>query len=83
MLETATTQAPGGARRAAGPDTATRPTGTVPRRAVQAEGVDRRTWIALVVLLAGTFMALLDTTIVNVALPTIRESLGASEATLS
>ncbi|MGW6130880.1 MFS transporter [Cellulomonas sp. NPDC055163] len=45
--------------------------------------IPRTTWLALVVLLAGMFMALLDTTIVNVALPTIRESLDASEATLS
>ncbi|SDU98333.1 drug resistance transporter, EmrB/QacA subfamily [Microlunatus sagamiharensis] len=40
-------------------------------------------WRALVVLLAGMFIALLDTTIVNVALPTIRTSLDASESTLS
>ena len=45
--------------------------------------VPRRSWLALVVLLAGMFIALLDTTIVNVALPTIRTSLDASEATLS
>jgi EmrB/QacA subfamily drug resistance transporter len=45
--------------------------------------VPRKTWFALVVLLAGMFMGLLDTTIVNVALPTIRTSLDASEATLS
>ena len=45
--------------------------------------IPRTTWLALVVLLAGMFMALLDTTIVNVALPTIRQSLDASEATLS
>jgi EmrB/QacA subfamily drug resistance transporter len=43
----------------------------------------RRAWAAVAVLFAGTFMALLDTTIVNVALPAIRESIGASEATLS
>jgi EmrB/QacA subfamily drug resistance transporter len=43
----------------------------------------RRAWQALVVLLAGMFMALLDTTIVNVALPTIRDSLNAGEDTLS
>ena len=45
--------------------------------------VPRRAWNALIVLMVGMFMALLDTTIVNVALPTIRTSLNASEATLS
>ncbi|MEU7862695.1 MFS transporter [Nonomuraea sp. NPDC049141] len=45
--------------------------------------VSRATWFALVILLAGVFMALLDTTIVNVSIPTIRTSLGASESTLS
>jgi EmrB/QacA subfamily drug resistance transporter len=44
---------------------------------------ERSKWFALVVLLAGAFMALLDTTIVNVAIPTIRTSLDASNATLS
>jgi EmrB/QacA subfamily drug resistance transporter len=43
----------------------------------------RRAWRALAVLLIGMFMSLLDATIVNVALPTIRTSLDASEATLS
>lgn len=38
--------------------------------------VDRRTWTALAVLLAGAFMALLDTTIVNVALSSIQSSAG-------
>jgi EmrB/QacA subfamily drug resistance transporter len=51
--------------------------------AATATGVSRRTWIAFAVLILGVAMALLDTTIVNVALPTIRESLDASEATLS
>jgi EmrB/QacA subfamily drug resistance transporter len=43
----------------------------------------RRAWQALSVLLIGMFMSLLDATIVNVALPTIRTSLSANEATLS
>lgn len=43
----------------------------------------RNRMCALAVLLVGAFMALLDTTIVNVAIPTIRSSLGASNATLS
>ncbi|MHA7984256.1 MFS transporter [Rathayibacter sp. CAU 1779] len=45
--------------------------------------VSKRAWWALVVLLAGMAMALLDTSIVNVALQTIRTSLDADEATLS
>ena len=43
----------------------------------------RSSWLALAVLLAGFFMALVDATIVNVALPSIRNSLNASESTLS
>ncbi|MFD7667494.1 MFS transporter [Streptomyces sp. NPDC059788] len=43
----------------------------------------RSAWLALAVLLAGAFMALLDSTIVNIAIPTIHTSLGASESTLS
>lgn len=50
---------------------------------MQDRPVPRTTWLALAVLLAGSFMALLDTTIVNVAVPTIRTDLNASEATLS
>ncbi len=66
------------AARAAIPATAGPAHGAPPPTAVP-----RRSWQALVVLLAGMFIALLDTTIVNVALPTIRTSLDASEATLS
>ena len=56
---------------------------TSPRGALPSSEVPRRSWEALIVLLAGMFIALLDTTIVNVALPTIRTSLDASESTLS
>ena len=45
--------------------------------------VTRRTWLAFAVVLLGTAIALLDTTIVNVALPVIRTSIHADEATLS
>jgi EmrB/QacA subfamily drug resistance transporter len=43
----------------------------------------RKAWLALAVVLAGMFMALIDSTIVNVALPSIRTSLSADESTLS
>jgi EmrB/QacA subfamily drug resistance transporter len=43
---------------------------------------DRRRWAALSVLCLGVLMIVLDTTIVNVALPSIREDLGFSETAL-
>jgi len=43
---------------------------------------DGHGWRAVSIVLAGAFMALLDTTIVTVALPTIRTGLHASPATL-
>ncbi|HTO45754.1 MAG TPA: DHA2 family efflux MFS transporter permease subunit [Burkholderiales bacterium] len=42
----------------------------------------RKRWWALYVLCAGVLMIVLDTTIVNVALPSIREALGFSETSL-
>ena len=47
------------------------------------EKATRKAWLALAVVLAGMFMALIDSTIVNVALPSIRTSLSADESTLS
>ena len=47
-----------------------------------AAGAGRGRWIMLAILLAGQFMALLDVTIVNVALPTIGRTLHASGAEL-
>ena len=43
----------------------------------------RRRWWALVVLCLGDLMIVLDTTIVNVALPSIREDLGFTETSLA
>ncbi|WP_129336382.1 MFS transporter [Cellulomonas endophytica] len=43
---------------------------------------DPRRWRALSVCLAAGFMTLLDVSIVNVALPSIRDALGASESAL-
>jgi MFS family permease len=48
----------------------------------RAAGTARGRWLMLIVLLAGQFMALLDVTIVNVAVPTIGRSLHASGAEL-
>src|SRR6059036_3009245 len=45
---------------------------------------DNRTrWLALYVLCLGSLMIVLDATIVNVALPSIREDLGFSETSLA
>src|SRR6266513_547030 len=48
-----------------------------------AVGVDRRRWMALVVLCAGQLMIVLDVTVVNVALPTIQRELHFSQASLA
>src|SRR5258708_14219011 len=40
-------------------------------------------WFALIVLCLGALMIVLDTTIVNVALPSIRQDLGFSETSLA
>ena len=42
----------------------------------------RKRWIAFAVVCIGTLMIVLDTTIVNVALPSIRADLGFSETSL-
>ncbi|MBD8066909.1 DHA2 family efflux MFS transporter permease subunit [Devosia sp. PTR5] len=41
---------------------------------------DPRRWVALAILLIANFMNLIDVTIVNVALPSMRENLGASDS---
>ena len=47
------------------------------------EVLDRRRWIALVVLCAGFLMIILDQTIVNVALPSIQSDLHFSQSNLA
>src|SRR6185295_12576423 len=42
----------------------------------------RKRWLALVVLCLGDLMIVLDSTVVNVALPSIREDLGFSQTAL-
>jgi EmrB/QacA subfamily drug resistance transporter len=44
---------------------------------------DRNRWIALVVLCIGMLMIVLDQTIVNVALPSIKDDLGFTQSTLA
>jgi EmrB/QacA subfamily drug resistance transporter len=44
---------------------------------------DRRRWLALYVLCLGSLMIVLDATIVNVALPSIRDDLGFSQTSLA
>ena len=45
---------------------------------VGAPAATRRPWLVLAVVLIGTFMAVLEVAIVNVAIPSIREDLNAS-----
>src|SRR5690242_2889600 len=44
---------------------------------------DRSRWLALYVLCSGMLMIVLDVTIVNVALPSIQDSLGFSQSDLA
>ena len=55
-----------------------RTTHTTSHRHASPAGVDRSRWLALAVVLAGAFVILLDATIVNVAVPSIQQSLRAS-----
>ena len=60
------------------PDSVTAPPSTVGR----GTRADQHGWGPVAIVLIGAFMALLDTTIVNVALPSIRTGLHASPASL-
>ena len=44
---------------------------------------DRSRWLALYVLCVGVLMIVLDATVVNVALPSIQDDLGFSNASLA
>lgn len=57
------------------------PASAPPRRLAQ-DGSDPRRWKALAVCLVAGFMTLLDVSIVNVALPSIEQGLGASTSDL-
>jgi MFS family permease len=49
----------------------------------ESASADRRRWLALYVLCAGVLMDVLDATIVNVALPSIKGDLGFSQSGLA
>jgi EmrB/QacA subfamily drug resistance transporter len=50
---------------------------------IEAPSSDRSRWIALYVLCAGMLMIVLDITVVNVALPSIKDDLGFSQSSLA
>ena len=56
--------------------------GTAATIPASSDSPERRRWLMLVVLITGQFMALLDVTIVNVAIPTIHAKLNASGAAM-
>src|SRR6202044_1128094 len=58
------------------------PSSDRPAAAAPASAPDGNGWRAVSIVLVGALMALLDTTIVNVALPSIRTGLHASSASL-
>jgi EmrB/QacA subfamily drug resistance transporter len=74
------TAAEAGVREDSGPMMAPHETGSVERVSDRSE---RRRWVALVVLCAGFLMIILDQTIVNVALPSIRTDLRFSQSGLA
>jgi MFS family permease len=49
-----------------------------PSAEVASKGIDARRWVALAVILSGIFVTIMDSSIVNVAIPTIRSTLNAS-----
>ena len=57
--------------------------GEVEKQPLETEADSRRRWFALIVLCLGSLMIVLDTTIVNVALPSIRQDLGFSQTSLA
>lgn len=50
--------------------------------AVGPDAVSRRTWLAIAIMLIAVFMELMDVTMTNVAVPSIRKDLGASAGQL-
>jgi EmrB/QacA subfamily drug resistance transporter len=56
---------------------------TAPAPAAHASASDRRRWIALVVVCLGQLMSVLDTTVVNVALPSIQHDLHFTQSSLT
>jgi EmrB/QacA subfamily drug resistance transporter len=63
--------------------TETTATAGAPPTRTESERYERDRWIALIVLCTGMLMIILDSTIVNVALPSIQSDLGFSQSNLA
>ncbi len=59
------------------------PVGSAPTATPVDSRPSRQDWLVLSVVLVGTFMAILDAFIVNVALPTIQRTIGADSSDLA
>lgn len=64
------------------PDATASVAAPAPAAAPQDGPADRRRWLALAIVMTAAFMDLVDVTIVNIAIPSMRQDFGASTSAI-